>query len=332
MSNLTGHKTNSPDRDTGQAEQLDTARFLDECRPKLDELEDVRRDKLKMFEMRKKLALPIAALLTPLLGFVDYWLLFLRSSDDSAAGLSIAGLAGLWAWVSSPKRQYARAYKSDILPEIAGLFGDFTYDVKGKIPMDAMKPSKVVPNHTIYTSEDYFSGEYKNVGITFSEIELRKKSGKNTVRVFKGLAVLLTHGTRKFHGHTILTKDLAGLNKWFKKQTSQFKRADLVDPEFERLFDVYTTDQVEARYLIDPRIIENLKSLYKEYSGDKMMAAFYDDHFLILIGSNVNHFEPADINTPATNEDGLLAMKREIGQILSIVDKLSLYDPRNLKR
>jgi len=51
-----------------------------------------------------------------------------------------------------------------------------------------------------------------------------------------------------------------------------------------------------------------------------------------LIGSNVNHFEPASIHTPATSENDLLAMHREIGQILSIVDRLSLYDPRERRR
>ena len=74
------------------------------------------------------------------------------------------------------------------------------------------------------------------------------------------LAVLLTQGTKRFHGHTIMTQDKGKVGSWFKEKTSSFKRADLVDPEFEKLFDVFTTDQVEARYLIDPRIIENLKT------------------------------------------------------------------------
>ena len=319
--------TNTPQTDASA-----DAAFLEKCRPKLHELETVRLEKLRTFKARKKLAVPVGAVLTPLFGFIDYFLLMLqRGSDDSAAGLTLLVLGGLWFWVTQPKRQYARAYKKDILPEIARLFGPFDYDVKGKISMEAMKPSRVVPKHTSYISEDHFSGAYKGVGIQFSEIELKKKSGKSTVTVFKGLAILLTNGTRKFHGHTILTKDQGKIGGWLKKQTSNMARADLVDPEFERLFDVFTTDQVEARYLIDPRIVENLKALYKDYSGDKMMGAFYDDHFLIMIGSNVNHFEPASIETPATNEESLLAMKHEIAQILSIVDRLSLYDPKTAR-
>jgi len=246
--------------------------FLDQCRPKLKQLESFRLEKLRAFEFRKKIGIPIAAVMTPVLGYIDYWLLLLqRGSDDSAAGITLLGGAMIWGWVTHPKRQYTRAYKKDILPDIARLFGDFTYDMKGKIPMKAMKPSKIIPRHSTYTSEDYFSGTYKNVGINFSEIELKKQSGKTTVTVFKGLAILLTQGTRKFYGHTILTRDQGAIGGWFKTQTSDLKRADLTDPEFEKLFDVFTNDQVEARYLIDPLIVENLKALYREYNGDPSM-------------------------------------------------------------
>ena len=98
--------------------------FLEQCRPKLLKLEEVRLEKLKAFSWRKKMAIPIGAVMTPILGSIDYWLFMLqRGNEDSIAGLSIAGLGGLWLWVTSPKRQYAKAYKTDMLPDIARLFG-----------------------------------------------------------------------------------------------------------------------------------------------------------------------------------------------------------------
>lgn len=320
------------EQDERQSRTID-ADFLRKARPKLEELEIIRRAKLKVYQLRKKMAAPVAFVMTPIFGFIDYWLLALQSGDEGGfAGISVAALGGLYFWVTHPKRQYAAAYKSDILPQIARLFGDFTYEVRGKIPMDAMKPSKVVPGHTSYDSEDLFTGQYKGVDISFSEIKLKKKQNKSNKTVFDGLAVLLTQGTKRFHGHTILTRDQGKIGGWFKTATSNMKRADLVDPEFEKLFDVFTTDQVEARYLIDPAIIENLKALYSEYGGKEMMAAFYDDHVLILISSDANHFEPADITIPATNEENLLTMKREIEDILAIVERLSLYDPKKARR
>ena len=322
------------DANSDTAEHLKSARaaeeaesFRERSRVKLRELEDIRLNKLKSLEFRKKLAVPIGFVLTPILGFIDYWLILWQSgSDDTAAGVSIAGLAGLWGWVSQPKRQYARAYKKEILPEVANLIGDLEYKVDGKIPMEDMKPSKIIPGHTSYGTEDLFFGQHNGANIQFSEINLRKKSGKSTVTVFKGLCILLSYESEKFAGHTILTKDKGAIGGWFQNTFGSLEHADLVDPEFEDLFDVFTNDQVEARYLIDPVIIERLKALYEEYDGSKLMAAFYQNRFLILIASNTNHFEPADIRTSALNEDGIVSMKQEVREILSIVDQLALYD------
>ncbi|MEO1028758.1 MAG: DUF3137 domain-containing protein, partial [Pseudomonadota bacterium] len=232
---------------SADAHSDETKTFLKKVRPMLEQLEHIRLDKLKAFEFRKKIVIPIGIVITPFLGWIDWFLLLWQSgSDDSFAGLSVAAIAGLWWWATAPKRQYARAYKKEILPGIARLFGQFDYDPKGKIPMDSMKPSKVVPSHTSYHSEDFFTGNYKQVDINFSEILLKRKSGKSTVTVFKGLAILLTSGTRSFHGHTIMIKDQGSIGGWFKKQSLKLERADLVDPEFEKLFDVFTNDQVEA--------------------------------------------------------------------------------------
>lgn len=321
-------------RDLPEVPQLETdEEFLKKCGPRLKELEDIRLKKLRSFERRRKLAIPLSAVLTPVLGFLDYWLLLLqRGNDDSAAGVTVIVLIALWAWVANPKREYAKAYKKEVLPEIAKLFGNFKYMLRGEIQMKYMQPSKIIPYHSSYKSEDCFSGEYRDVGIHFSEIKLKKQMGRNTVTVFDGIAILLSHGARKFYGHTIMIKNQGKIGEWFKKQTSDLKRANLVDPKFERLFDVYTNDQVEARYLIDPLMMEKLQALYREYNGNKMSVAFFENRVLILIGSSKNHFEPPVIEVPATNEAELLSMKHEIAQILAIVERLSLYDPRKRRK
>ena len=304
--------------------------FLEQSRSALARLEQIRLKNLKDFERRSKIALPVGAILVPLFAFIDFFLLSLQSgSDDQFAGLSVIGLGGLWWWANQPKRAYAAAYKKDILPKIANLFGDFRYEPKGGISMDQMKLSKIVPRHNKFATEDHFIGNYKNVSIEFSEIKLKRSSRRSTVTVFDGLAILLTRGTRKFYGHTILVKETHSIGEWFKSVTSGLQKADLVDPEFERLFDVFTTDQVEARYLLDPAIMENLKSLYEEHDGERLMAAFYEGSVLILVESKKNLFEPASIHTPATDSESILSMRREVSSILSIIDRLSLIDRRN---
>lgn len=307
--------------------------FLAQAKEKLEVLEAVRLEKLASFRFRKTISIPAAAVITPVLAYADYWLMFLQrgSNDDGGAGLSIAFLGFLYWWVTGPRREYAKAYKGKILPDLARLFGNFSYAVDGQIPLYVMQPSKILPRHDRYKSEDYFEGVYKDVHIQFSKIDFQqKRRSKNStyyVSVFKGLAVLLDMKRKTFYGHTILDYNRSKMSEWFKEKSMKLKRANLVDPKFEEIFDVYTDDQVEARYLVDPVMMERLGGMYEEYEGSKMAAAFYDSKMLILIASPYNYFEPADLEIPATDPRSVVQMKKEIGEILSIIDRLDLYDP-----
>jgi hypothetical protein len=316
---------------TMSAEEL-----FEACKPRLTLLEETRKAKLRTYLWRKKVGSAVASVLIPSLAFLDYLLLQWQSgNDDQAAGLSILAAAAIWHWVTSPKRQYVKAYKKDIMPKLAHLFAGLNYEAGGKIPMGELILSKLIPSHDKYNSEDYFSGDYKGVYMQFAEIKLTKKKGsgknKRTVTMFKGLAILLRTTNKKFYGHTIIHKDQSKAKEWLKEKSLDLKRANLVDPEFEKMFDVYTNDQVEARYLIDPIMIESLKSLYQRYNGKNMSVAYYRDKMLIMIASTKNHFEPPALDIPAITPETVYTLRKEIENILSIIDQLSLYDEKRAR-
>lgn len=316
---------------------LDDDAFYQSVLPNLNVLETLRQAKLRVYLWRKNVGSVAAVFLAPVCATFDWLLLRWQSgSDDSFAGLTFFVMGGIYWWVTQPKRQYAQAYKKDILPQIARLFGDLTYNVSGKIPIEQIEESKIIPHHNRYGSEDYFTGVYKGIRITLSEIHLeeRRNSGKNTryVTVFKGLAVLITMPREKFHGHTILLENANRFAKWFTQKAHKLDHANLVDPEFEKAFDVYTNDQAEARYLIDPVMIENLKQMRDTYKADNFSAAYFKNQVLVLLPSKKNYFEPADIHTKATDPASLVSMKQELGQVLDLVDHLEIYDAVSLHR
>lgn len=318
-----------------QLRDISDQAFHESVRPRLEQLEVVRQAKLAAYLFRRKIGIPLAVVLTPVCGFLDWMLLrFQSGGDDSAAGITVAVLGALYYWVTQPKREYAKAYKTDILPQIARLFGNLAYQADGKIPMNDLDPSRIIPSHHRYKSEDYFSGVYKGIKITLSEIHLerRQRSGKRTTytTVFKGLAVLVAMPREKFHGHTVLMENVSGFGKWFQKQSTGLKHADLVDPEFEKAFDVFTSDQVEARYLVDPAMIENLKAMRDVYDAKTFSAAYYKNQVLVLLPSHHNYFEPANIQVPATDPQTIISMKEELGHVLSLVDRLDVYDAVSL--
>ncbi len=345
----------------------DDQTFVENSREALNTLEGIRLKKLAQYKFRKSIGIPVAALLIPFLGYADYWLLMISArsdGDDGFAGLTFLVLGGIYWWITQPRRKYAKAYKTEILPSIAKLFGNMTYNIKGCLPLDILKSSKIIPSHDKVKSEDHFSGTYKDVNIEFCEMKMTETrgSGKNrrTVTTFKGLGILMDMKGKRFYGHTIVDRNRGKLSEWFKQKQHKLKRANLVDPRFEDIFDVYTNDQVEARYLVDPFIMERLVDLHDTFTkmhkpthDQKQMdevfmkhlrhlngnyrqkwltAAFWDSKVLILIANDYNHFEPADLHIPATDTQSILNMKREVADVLNMVDQMKAYDPLSVHR
>lgn len=353
----------APRNDISDLRNLSDEEFIENCRPALLELEVLRLDKKAAYDFRKMIGLPIVIIMTPIIGYIDYWLLFLSRGDSEGAGLSLMFLAAAYWVITAPKRAYAKSFKETIMPRIAEMLGGLVYMIDGEIGMHKMQPSKIIPSYDRVRTEDYFTGLYKGVQVEFSEMHLteRRGSGKNrrTVTTFKGLAILLSMENKKFFGHTIVDHDKSKVSEWLSEKSLGLKRARMGSPKFEELYDAYTNDQVEARYLLDPKIIERFTHLYEYYTdprqrderpheqgwmtklaaaskfaryGFKMnkkslRAAYYDNRLLILIESPHNHFEPADLLVPATDPVSILHMKKEVGDILSLVDALEVYDP-----
>jgi hypothetical protein len=292
----------------------------------LKALETLRIKKLETYSFRKTIGIPAAAILAPLCGYIDWMLLMWQSgSDDSAAGLTFVVLGALYAWVNAPKRQYTKAYKKNILPKIAHAFG-LIYDKKRKIERQIRTKSKIFPQHDRYKPDDYFQGIYKGINVVFTEIKLEKKvrTNKRTSyqTVFNGLVIMLEINQKRFLGQTIMMQNKSKIGEWFAQKTIGLDKANLVDPEFEKSFDTFTNDQVEARYLIDPIIIERLKAVHAEYEGKDLKVSFFDQTVMIMIESKHNHFEPSCLYTPATDPESLKTMHREVVEILGFIDRL----------
>jgi len=303
-----------------------------ELKTDLELIEEQRQGFLKKFNLRKKIGWPAGVVLTALCAPIDWLLLFPPDGDGNAVGVTAIALGLLYTWVTKPKREYVAAYKQKVMPRIARVVGDLFYDAAGGIPMEKIKPSKIVPSYDKVKTEDYFEGHYKGVATSFSELKLteRRGSGKNrrTVTTFKGLVILLTMTKRKFLGHTIVTRDQGAVADWFTKKTIGLTRANLVDPVFEKQFNVYTNDQVEGRYLVDPLMMQKLTDLCAHYKGDSLMAAYYDSKMLIMINSKHNYFEPPDLHHPAVDINAVKMLREEVSNIAGIIDYLEIVETR----
>jgi hypothetical protein len=93
----------------------------------------------------------------------------------------------------------------------------------------------------------------------------------------------------------------------------------LVDPKFERLFEVWGTDQTEARYLVHPVMMERLMELEAALHGKRIRCAFEGGDLLIAVEGG-NLFEPGDLFKPLVDPARARRILDEIAGVVKVMD------------
>lgn len=134
---------------------------------------------------------------------------------------------------------------------------------------------KLFPGYNREAWEDEVRGERHGAEFTLCEAHLKyKSSGKNssTRTVFHGQLLIIDYHKR-FLGETVIRRDAGILNR-FGKPGPSFQTVGIVSPKFEKIFEAWSTDQVEARDLLDPLVLERFEELDRLFDGAKLRAAF----------------------------------------------------------
>ncbi len=167
--------------------------------------------------------------------------------------------------------------------------------------------------------EDQMSGNAHGADFEAVECHMEREeksdNNKKWVTVFRGsLMVIDFH--RKFLGRTVVLRDKGFLNR---KQKSGMKRVGLVDPKFEKIFEAYGTDQVEARYLLTPDFMQQLVDLEDSVDGKNIRFAFLEG-LLVVAVETPNRFEAGSMFKPLTDQERTQKILDEIGAVYDVVD------------
>ena len=232
----------------------------------------------------------------PMLG-----LLWSQDWGDLRIFLSIAllGVAGFWAHmpVMSAKAETKNGINSAIA-EALGL--EYRAQCEEGHGFIRAKLYHMFPSHDRKAFEDLWCGDMAGHPFTLREVQLTEQrgSGKNrrTVTVFRG-AVITIGGARDFHGTHLLERRGKHRKFFFFGEKDELKvdgrtlqRADMVHPDFEDSFTLFTTDQTEARYIVHPSYIERLIAIERAFNGQNIAALFADGEITIVLKTE-NMFE-----------------------------------------
>ncbi|MBD0427261.1 DUF3137 domain-containing protein [Aquisalinus flavus] len=243
-------------------------------------IEQERQQKLKAFQRGSVVALILAAVLGAGLFFWSgHWLV------AAIGGLAVAGIgAGISYMPLSKVNSGAHDFLMDSV--ISAL--DMTYTEKAFAPPEfaAFRALKLLPDDDRRSFEDLVTGTRHGTDFFVYEAHLetvsRDKDGDETWHtVFRGQLLRIGY-PRKFYGKTVVARDAGWFNA-MSKPGSGFSRVGMASPRFEKLFEAWSTDQVEARDLLDPVVLERFLELENLFKGKQPRAAFADGALYLAV-------------------------------------------------
>ncbi|MBM4103339.1 MAG: DUF3137 domain-containing protein [Planctomycetes bacterium] len=218
--------------------------------------------------------------------------------------IGCAIIGGVYYYIAG--LDYRSGFKRIILPKlIAFVEPGLEYRPEQGISKELFRAAGLFL-HSIdrYKCEDMIQGKVGKTEIAFSEVHAEYKttsgSGKNRRTewhtIFKGL-FFIADFNKDFHGRTVVLPDTAEklfglfgqtLQSW---NSSYGQLVRLEDVEFEKEFVVYGTDQIEARYILSPALMERIL-LFGRKAGKKIYLSFLGSKVFVAIPVQENMFEP----------------------------------------
>lgn len=171
---------------------------------------------------------------------------------------------------SNVKEKERKKLKQLVVSKVLQVYGNLYFsDNKNAISHQEIKDMGLFMYSTHKDTDDVIIGIDKGCNFAISEIKLThtethgtgKSRTTHTVTDFKGLVVKVQM-KKKFSGKTVVG---------IKGNISKVKggeKVELEDVDFMRNREIYSTDQIEARYILTPSFMERLALLAEKFQND----------------------------------------------------------------
>ena len=235
---------------------------------------------------------------------------------DPRIMLGTMAVAAVLAYL--PLASVGRKVKLDV---IAAFCGPLTlrYSPGGEISrFDAFHELRLIEKPEDSTFEDHFEGVRTSCGFELCEARLTRGSGKERRTVFSGQLFRIAF-PRRFLGTTVVLRDSGWLNRF--ECPSHLAKVGLEDPHFEKIFEVFGSDQVEARAILTPSFMQQLVDLEAAYKGRHIRCAFTDGDLMIALESP-DRFEIGGMFSTLVDRRRVEGVAHDIGAVFRLIDSV----------
>lgn len=240
-------------------------------------------------------------------------------------GLYAVGVGALALWKLIELKGDIKEF---LLDKVTGFFGFKYSEAVTRTNFEQYEKTGLLPGYDRLKLEDEISGTHDGIDFDLMECRLEKKQrdskGRTTyVNVYHGVLFRMTF-QKEFEGQTLVVKDSGKLGNFFKGIGKTGERVKLEDPRFEKQFEVWGTDQVEARYLLTPTFMERVVALAETMGEKRVELCFNGNRLLISVHVSSDQFEGGGIFTSVTDTKRIETLVAELCRIFDIIETLQL--------
>ena len=229
--------------------------------PQLEELEVERKKedtKAKRCYLILLLILPIGIFTFQNVGFMGFVISF------------IVLLVITFSIIKKIQETFRQKLKREVISKILQIYGNIYFsDNKDIISLKEIKNMGLFPDASQKLTDDVIIGEDKGWNFSISETILTHQETRGsgdsrsteTITDFSGIIVKIQM-KKKFHGKTIVGW------KGYVRKLKGFESVELESIDFMKYRNVYSTDQIEARYILTTSFMERLAELGKIFFSE----------------------------------------------------------------
>jgi len=234
---------------------------------------------------------------------------------------------------TNKNNNFLALFKGQVIkPIVKFISTDLDYYPKRKISESLYHKSRLFLKDTDrFGGDDLIEGKIDKTYFHFSELHTQYKTtgSKGETHwhdIFKGI-FFIADFNKDFEGSTVLLPNqIGGGFSFFKKifgLNRKEKLVELADPEFTDNFTCYSTDDIKARYILTPALMQRLNHFQRKYPNNRVSLSFVDGQIFVAISYKHDLFEASYFKS-VIDYDRIQSYFDDIRLVVEVVDDLNL--------
>lgn len=254
--------------------------------------------------------------------------IFILKNRGIIASILIIGIVVVNLVTIKDKKEFKKMYKSTVvLQTLKTIFSNVCYQPERGLRKEVLKDTAMINMGNRYYSNDYISAKYKNIPFISSDVLIQDEytdsdGDTHVVTLFQGQWFIFDFNKTFKADIQICEKDFRNSKRGNLFGKDKFKKVELEDIEFNKRFNVYAQNELDAFYVLTPATMQKIKEVEDRVSGS-LLFCFIDNKLHVGLYNNKDLFEYKNIYKPVnleTEKNNILTDMKNITEFVDVLD------------